>query len=280
MAKGDLVFPKGFLWGTATAAHQVEGGNKNNNWSRFEERSGVIKNGDRSGQACDHWNRYRQDFAYLSKLNQNAYRMSVEWSRIFPEPGKLDKKALDRYVDMIDQLLKRKIIPFVTLLHFTVPGWWDDRGGFLDRSREHLAPFEEFCAAMAAAFKGKVRFWNTVNEITIVMLGYLTESFPPGDKSYVKAIRCVNTLLAMHEIAYRTVKRIIPDSSVGLVHNIQMVRPLDGSSLADRIMARMEELYPGYGFSQHMGYPTKDHYAAIHRLGACPIHRRTFKGVS
>lgn len=238
MAKGDLLFPKDFLWGTATAAHQVEGDNCHNNWWRFEEQPGRIKNGDRSGRACDHWNRYRQDFALLSGLQQNAYRLSVEWSRLYPEPGKLDKKALARYVDMIDQLLKRKIEPFVTLLHFTVPAWWEDRGGFQKRSREHLDHFTEFCAVVAESFKGKVRYWNTVNEITIAMLGFLTGFFPPGEgRSFIKAGRAVNTLLAMHNAAYETVKRVDPSAQVGLVHNIQMVRPLYAASIQDRMLS-------------------------------------------
>ncbi len=237
MKKNDLAFPEGFLWGTATAAHQIEGGNVNN-WSRFEEQPGRIKNGDRSGRACDHWNLYKKDFAWISKLDQNAYRFSIEWSRLFPEPGRLDREALKKYSDMIDDLLKRKIVPFVTLLHFTTPVWWDEAGGFLNRSKEHLAHFEEFCAVVAEEFRGRVKFWNTVNEITIVMLGFLSETFPPGRKSFLNAFRAVNTLLSIHEIAYRTVKRIVPGSKVGLVHNIQMVRPLDRGSFEDRMLAR------------------------------------------
>ncbi|MBN1534828.1 MAG: glycoside hydrolase family 1 protein [Spirochaetes bacterium] len=238
MAQKEYAFPKGFLWGTATAAHQIEGGNRNNNWWEFEQRPGAIRNGDSSAKACDHWNLYKKDFAWLTKLHQNAYRMSVEWSRLYPEPGRLDRKALDRYVAMIDELRKRKITPFVTLLHFTVPTWWDRQGGLLNRRREHLAHFEEFCTTVAEAFRGKGVYWNTINEISIVMLGYLTDEFPPAEKSFLKAARAVNTLLALHETAYRSVKRALPDSKIGLVHNMQMVQPLDPRSLSDRALAR------------------------------------------
>ena len=99
----DLKFPKGFLWGTATAAHQIEGHNDNNNWWTFEQKPGNIKNGDTSEIACDHWNRYQDDFDWIKKLNNNAYRMSIEWSRIFPKPHEKDPEAIEHYHNMLDE---------------------------------------------------------------------------------------------------------------------------------------------------------------------------------
>ncbi len=237
MKEKELRFPGGFLWGTATAAHQIEGNNTNNNWWLFEQLPGKIRNGERSGKACDHWNRYEKDFDLFRKLHTNAYRMSIEWSRVYPEPGKLDRKALDHYRKMIDAILKRKVTPFVTLLHFTIPQWWDREGGFLNQRKEHLDHFRQFCETVATAFKGKVRFWNTINEIDVVIMGFMREEMPPGKANYLNALRANNTLLMMHTIAYRTLKSVIPDSKVGVVHNMQVVRPYRKKSLIDRALA-------------------------------------------
>jgi beta-glucosidase len=163
--------------------------------------------------------------------------MSIEWSRVYPEPGKLDRKALDHYRKMIDAILKRKVTPFVTLLHFTIPQWWDREGGFLNQRKEHLDHFRQFCETVATAFKGKVRFWNTINEIDVVIMGFMREEMPPGKANYLNALRANNTLLMMHTIAYRTLKSVIPDSRVGVVHNMQVVRPYRKSSLVDRALA-------------------------------------------
>ncbi len=233
-----LSFPRGFLWGTATAAHQIEGNNTNNNWWLFEQRPGKIKNGDRSTVACDHWNRYEKDFELFKKLNQNAYRMSVEWSRIYPEPGKLDREALDHYRKMINAVRKRGVTPFITLLHFTIPIWWEKDGGFLNQEPAHLDHFRQFCETLATAFKGRIKFWNTINEIDVVISGFLTETFPPARVSYKDALRANNTLLMMHAIAYNTVKKVIPDAQVGVVHNMQVAMPYNKNSIADRVLTK------------------------------------------
>lgn len=235
-AKNDLAFPKGFLWGTATAAHQIEGGNTNNNWWLFE-KTGKIKNNDSALVACDHWNRYKQDFDLLTKLNCNAYRLSIEWSRIYPEPGTLDKRALDHYSKMLDELRKRKITPFVTLLHFTLPIWWYNEGGLLNRDRNHLEHFGQFCTTIAKAFKGKVTYYNTINEPSIIMAGYLTDIFAPGQKNILKAIKALGTVMLMHAIAYHAVKSVDPDAMVGIVHNVQIAKPNNPHSIIDRLLS-------------------------------------------
>jgi len=237
MAIKTLHFPKGFLWGTATAAHQIEGGNKNNDWWLFEKQPGRIKTGDSSEIACDHWNRYKEDFALITRLKNNAYRMSIEWSRVFPEPGRVDRAALDHYHRMIDELLRRKITPFVTLLHFTIPIWWMRRGGLLNQSPEHLDHFRQFCELIGTEFRKKIKFWNTINEIDILITGYLSDEMPPTGNSFFKAIRAENTLFKMHAIAYHTVKKTNPSARVGVVHNMLMVRPYRPRSLADRLLA-------------------------------------------
>jgi len=125
-----LRFPAGFRWGTATSAHQVEGDNVRNDWWAWEQQPGRILNGDRSGSACRWWTRAEEDFDRAAALGQNAHRLSIEWSRIQPEPGRWDEAALERYREMLRGLRLRGIEPMVTLLHFTVPLWFAERGGW------------------------------------------------------------------------------------------------------------------------------------------------------
>jgi len=121
MNKDGLKFPEGFLWGTATSAHQIEGGNTNNQWWVFEQETGNIKNNDTSEKACDHWNKFEQDFDLIKELNNNAYRFSIEWSRIFPKPHQKDHKAIEQYHKMLDALLERNITPLKVKLNFGIP---------------------------------------------------------------------------------------------------------------------------------------------------------------
>src|SRR6516225_9343936 len=124
------LFPAGFAWGVATSAHQVEGGNFNNQWSAWE-RQGRIKSGDKAGLACDWWRNAERDFDLAKSLGINALRLSVEWSKIEPEEGRWDKSALNRYRQMLEGLQERGIRPFVTLHHFTNPLWFENKHGFL-----------------------------------------------------------------------------------------------------------------------------------------------------
>ena len=124
MPKAIFNFPNGFLWGTATSAHQVEGGNTNNDWWEWEQQEGHILNGDKSGRACDWWaGRWREDFDRAHETYQNAHRLSIEWSRIQPEPDRWDESALDHYRQMLLGLKERGMMAMVTLHHFTNPLW-------------------------------------------------------------------------------------------------------------------------------------------------------------
>ena len=148
LKNGPWRFPKDFLWGSATAAHQVEGYCDNNNWYRFESARDEhgrprILDGQRAGVCCDHWNLYKEDIGLMKALSLNAYRFSVEWSKIEPEPGKYDESVLDHYESVVDELRKNDIEPMITLHHFTDPLWFTDRGAFLQEdSPEIFAGFK------------------------------------------------------------------------------------------------------------------------------------------
>src|SRR5438128_5114364 len=128
-----LTFPKGFLWGTSSAAHQVEGDNRNSDWWDWEQQPGRIAQGDTSAVACDHYHRYREDFALLRELNQNAHRLSIEWARIEPSEGVFDSRQIRHYRDVLGELREQGIAPMVTLHHFTNPMGFSRKGGWTAR---------------------------------------------------------------------------------------------------------------------------------------------------
>ena len=135
-------FPDGFLWGTATAAHQVEGGNWNNDWWAWEHTPGSGC-AEPSGDACDHFWRYPQDIALLAELGFGAYRFSIEWSRIEPEDGEFSQNALNHYRRMIDACRENGVVPVVTYHHFTTPRWAAADGGW--ESSAMADRFGRFC---------------------------------------------------------------------------------------------------------------------------------------
>src|SRR2546430_2113979 len=134
-------FPDGFLWGTATAAHQVEGGNWNNDWWAWEHQPGSPC-AEPSGDACDHWHRFHDDITLLADLGFGSYRFSLEWSRIEPEEDEWSGVALDHYRAMCERCLQHRMEPVVTFHHFTNPRWVAADGGWTNpRTAERFARF-------------------------------------------------------------------------------------------------------------------------------------------
>ena len=164
----DTQFPKDFLWGSATAGHQVEGDNINSQWWHWEQKPEWTRgNPDRapSGKACDHWERYRDDVELLASLGHQAYRFSIEWSRIEPEQGRWDEPALARYLDLLERLKGKGIRAFVTLHHFTHPQWFELLGGF--NKAENVARFERFVAWVVPRIAPLVDGWCVINEFNL-----------------------------------------------------------------------------------------------------------------
>jgi beta-glucosidase len=149
MPEATFHFPADFRWGTATAAHQVEGNNTLNDWWAWEQEEGRIKEGHRSGLACNWWERAEEDFDRAAELGQNTHRLSVEWSRVEPREGYFDDAALDRYRAMLRALRERGIEPMVTLHHFTNPLWLAEMGGWENPRAVFL--FERYVARVVEA---------------------------------------------------------------------------------------------------------------------------------
>jgi beta-glucosidase len=232
-------FPKDFLFGAATASHQIEGG-QHNDWSEWEKENAarLAKESERafaswnphwrtfkgeatkpqnylSGQACDHWNRYEEDFGILSDLSLGAYRFSLEWSRIEPEKGRFDTAALDRYRDMVRSLREKGIVPFVTLWHWTLPLWLRDEGGLL--SPEFAHAFERYAEKVAKTLGKDVSFFITLNEPDVVSShAYLKGAWPPQKKNFFSWLRANWHLVQAHRKAYRVLKGFGGDLQVGI----------------------------------------------------------------
>jgi len=164
----SLEFPKGFYWGTATAAYQVEGawnedGKGPSIWDTYAHTPGKIKNGDTGDVADDHYHRYKDDVALMKSIGANAYRFSIAWPRIFPQgTGTPNPKGLDFYDRLVDELAAADIAPFPTLYHWDLPQALQDKGGW--QSRDTVKAFADYAGFMAEKLSDRVRHFFTINE--------------------------------------------------------------------------------------------------------------------
>jgi beta-glucosidase len=174
-----LRFPDGFLWGTATSAHQVEGQNTNNQWWDWEQQPGRIWRGDRSGDACGWWRDAEGDLDRAAALGQNAHRLSIEWSRVEPREGLFDVNAVERYRALLESLRRRGLKPMVTLHHFTNPRWLEAQGGWLHPATPQR--FARFAAHAVMALGDLCELWCTINEpLVYALMSYVLSRWPPG----------------------------------------------------------------------------------------------------
>jgi len=159
-----MKFPHGFLWGTATAAHQVEGSNLNSDAWLLEHVDGTVYC-EPSGDACDHYHRYREDIGLLAALGFNAYRFSIEWARVEPEEGEFSLAQLEHYRRMLAACHEHGIKPVVTLHHFTSPRWIAARGGW--ESADIVPLFVRYCERVAKYLGDLFTIACTINELNL-----------------------------------------------------------------------------------------------------------------
>ncbi len=231
-----ISFPPGFLWGTATSAHQVEGHNANNDWWAFEQLPGAIWHGDRSGSACDWWRDAKADFDRMVDLNHNTHRLSLEWSRVEPTEGEWDLGAVARYREMLTALRERGIEPMVTLHHFSTPLWLARRGGWANPAV--VAYFARWAGKALGFFGDLVNLWCTINEPAVyAVLGYLFGIHAPGARDLRGCFKVLGHMLKGHAAAYRAIHALDGRARVGLVKNIQIFDPADPAAPMDRFFA-------------------------------------------
>jgi beta-glucosidase len=233
-------FPDGFEWGTATAAHQIEGGNWNNDWWQWEHTPGSGC-AEPSGDACDSWNRWRDDVAIVRDLGLNSYRFSVEWSRIEPEPGEWSSAAIEHYHRIADALREAGIRPVVTFHHFTSPRWFAARGGWLHD--EAIDSFARFCERTARELGPVIDRACTINEPNIVaVMGHLMGMFPPGRTDLDETRRVIDALCSAHRKAVDVIRDAAPDVPVGLTLSMTEYEAVDGGeAMLEQTRALMED---------------------------------------
>lgn len=216
-------FPREFLWGAATAAHQVEGGTTNNDWWDFEHSPGTAAR-ESSVDAIDHYHRYPQDFALLASLGHNAHRLSLEWSRIEPAPGEFSRTALAHYRRVLVALADLELTGFITLHHFTLPRWFAAQGGWL--SPDAIARFVRYTERVVAELGDLMPFVCTINEPQMVALhGYLEGYHPPGLTNPTLWRRVSRVLLEAHHAAVHTVHTGQPACRAGLTVQLPVLAP-------------------------------------------------------
>ncbi|MEE8359714.1 MAG: glycoside hydrolase family 1 protein [Candidatus Omnitrophota bacterium] len=240
----DLKFPDNFFWGSATSSHQIEGDNKNNDWWKWEGE-GKVK--EVSGKACDGYSLYKEDIKLAKDLNHNAYRFSLEWSRIEPEEGHFDRGAIVYYKDMVKYMRALGMEPIVTVNHFTLPLWFSDKGGWLsDKSEE---AFTAFAKRVAEDLGEDVKYWITLNEpVGFTYSSFVKGVWPPGHHSFKDATKVFITLLKAHSLAYNAIHEVYDERGwrlpmVSIAKHVHLFSPCRKGSLLDILSARLRHRY-------------------------------------
>jgi beta-glucosidase len=236
------VFPEGFVWGTATAAHQIEGGNWNNDWWVWEHAPGTPC-AEPSGDACDSWNRVDEDVAIVADLGLGSYRFSVEWSRIEPEEGEWSHAAVAHYRRQCEALRARGVDPTVTFHHFTTPRWVVAAGGWEDPATADR--FAAFCRRLAGELGDVIGRACTINEPNIVAtIGWRLGGFPPGKTDADLRLRVNDVFVDAHRKAVDAIRAGAPGVPVGLALSMTDYQAADGGEeRTARMRLEMEDVF-------------------------------------
>lgn len=217
----ELKFPENFLWGSATSAYQVEGEIDNCDWARKFP----------AGKACDHYHKFEEDFDLLEELNQNAYRFSIEWSRVEPEPGEFDREEIEHYRKVLRDLKARGITTMVTLHHFTNPRWVAEKGSWTNSKIAFY--FNRFAQEVFEEYQDLVDYWITINEPVLYSRhAYFLGEWPPRKRNIFLALKVIRNELRAHKKVYQGFHRKNSGVEVGIAKNNVYFEPaqnwLDG----------------------------------------------------
>ena len=274
-----LRFPNGFLWGNATSSYQNEGGNRNNQWYRWEQQ-GHILTGEHAGEAADWWQMAEDDFDRAEQMENNALRLSIEWSRVEPREGQWDSAAIDRYRALLRDLRKRHMKPVVTLHHFTEPLWFADRGGFANEA--NIRFFVRYVEHVVEALRDLCDFWITINEPNVYATqGYLLGSYPPGEQDMTRSFQVLRNLLQAHVEAFYAIRRIQPQGRIGYCLHYRLFDPAIPFLPLDRVVAGLQETFFNWAPLQaaetgHFPFPLNTQLPPIARASGA----RDFHGIN
>ena len=204
-------FPKDFLWGAATASYQVEGGNSNSDWWQWEEKGKTV---DKSGLACDYWNRFKNDHNFLEELGVNTFRLSLEWSRIEPEEGVFSQESINHYRKILEDLKRRNIKTTVTLWHWTNPIWFQSKYGF--HNKKAIGIFTDYCQKIVDELGDLIDIYVVINEPMVPLgMGFLGGVYPPGFRNPFKFYRALDNIAKAYRNVYGIIHKKYDNAQVG-----------------------------------------------------------------
>ncbi|MGJ9403452.1 glycoside hydrolase family 1 protein [Arthrobacter sp. KK5.5] len=234
--------PPGFVLGAATAAYQVEGAVREDGrgpsvWDTWVAGKEAAVDGSTADVSTDHYHRMPEDVALMAGLGLDAYRFSTAWPRIFPDAsGVPNRRGLDFYHRLLDQLDARGIAPMLTLFHWDTPQYIEDDGGWMERDAAYR--FADYAAVMGREFGDRVRWWCTVNEpATVAGNGYGSALHAPAGNAGVKSLRAVHHLLLGHGLATQALRAEGVAGGIGMSNVHSPSEPADPTSLLDRTVA-------------------------------------------
>ncbi len=234
-------FPPGFLWGSATAAAQIEGaafedGKRASIWDAFARIPGAVLNGDTLDVAVDHYHRMAEDVALMKRLGLHSYRFSTSWSRIRPDDGHVNQHGLDFYSRLVDELLAAGILPWLTLYHWDLPQALEEKGGWANRDTAYR--FRDYAQVVHGTLGDRVQNWTTFNEpFCSSLLGYASGVHAPGRSEPAAAIAAIHHQHLAHGLAVTRLRELGVEN-VGITLNLTNAIPRDPSDPVDIEAAR------------------------------------------
>ena len=229
----QISFPEKFFWGVSSAAHQTEG-HQTNDWTVWEKNNAQrLANNYRdcsknqgifcaektdpanyiSGSAADHYQQYQEDISLAKQLKLNAYRFSLEWSRIEPKPGEFDQAVIDHYRQEIRQAREAGMEPFVNIWHWTNPLWFTEQGGWCQN--QSIDQFNRYAKKVIEEYGNEVNYWITLNEPQVYVTMPYVDRRPPGINPLC-SYQILNNLTVAHKQTYQAIKTNWPSSQVGI----------------------------------------------------------------
>ena len=289
--ENELVFPKGFLWGTSTSAYQIEGGIKND-WSEWEKIARRLNSLKKKGKdideficdkGCDSYNRYKEDVALAADLNTNAIRFGLEWARIQPEKDSWNIEALNHYRKLMEEAKAKNLKVVLTIWHWTNPLWLAEEGGWT--SKDVVDCFAKYVDVVIKELGSYVDYWVVLNEPMVhISNGYLTAKFPPHKRNPFKAKKVFKNLVEAHKKAYELIHHHFPRAQVSITQLTNDFEPARKWFLPEIIIAKIARHYWNDKFldkiKNHLDYIGLDYYFHDRMVWYPPFKRNKNKMVT
>lgn len=243
----EITFPENFLWGAATASHQIEGSNFNSDWYDWEKK-GKIFDKTSSNPGCSSENNLNRDLEMIKNMGLNSYRFSVEWAKIQPnQDNNYNRIYAEKYLNFIKRLKDLEIEPIVTLFHFSLPIWFSQKGGF--EKEENIKFFTDFVQFITSYFGKNVKYYTVINEpVVYAYSSYIEGIWPPGEKDEAKGMKVLKNLLFAYDESYKIIKSVNPESMVSIAKHTAEYFPYNNYSLSDKIAAARVKRYFDHSF--------------------------------